>query len=194
MTRNRIGIFGGSFNPVHKGHIIIADRFIKDFDLDLLYVIPNHISPFKKELEVSGEDRAEMLKIAFEGNQKIVIGNMELKRGGTSYTCDTVADIKMLHEKSDLFLLIGDDHAESFVRWKNFRFILENATLVVAARGDKDVGDALKNIEKTVGVKAELLENQPFECSSSDFRARPDENSLPDGVYEYIKKRGLYGL
>ena len=194
MTRNKIGIFGGSFNPVHKGHIIIAERFIKAFDLDLLYVIPNYISPFKKELEVSGDDRAEMLRIAFSGNQKIVIGDMELKRGGTSYTCDTIAEIKAIHEKSDLFLLIGDDHAKSFLRWKNFQFILENATLVIATREGKDVTDGVKDIEETANVKVELLENQPFECSSTDFRTRPNADSLPDGVFEYIKKRGLYGL
>ncbi len=194
MKKNKIGIFGGSFNPVHKGHIIIAERFITDFDLDLLYVIPNHISPFKKEMEVSGEDRAEMLKIAFSGNQKIVIGNMEIKRGGTSYTCDTIADIKAIHEKSQLFLLIGDDHAKGFTKWKNCGYILENVDLVVANRQGNDVSDNLKAIEDLAQKEVLVMQNQPFECSSTEFRQQLNAQSLPEGVYEYIEKRGLYGL
>jgi nicotinic acid mononucleotide adenylyltransferase len=66
--------------------------------------------------------------------------------------------------------------------------------LVIATREGKDVTDGVKDIEETANVKVELLENQPFECSSTDFRAQPNADSLPDGVFEYIKKRGLYGL
>lgn len=194
MKKNKIGIFGGSFNPVHKGHILIAERFITDFDLDLLYVIPNHISPFKKEMEVSGEDRAEMLKIAFSGNQKIVIGNMEIKRGGTSYTCDTIADIKAIHENGELFLLIGDDHAKGFIKWKNCQYILDSVNLVVANRQGNDVSEYLKTIEDLAQKEVLVMQNQPFECSSTEFRQQLNAQSLPEGVYEYIEKRGLYGL
>ncbi|MBQ1205613.1 MAG: adenylyltransferase/cytidyltransferase family protein, partial [Clostridia bacterium] len=91
MTKNRIGIFGGTFNPVHKGHVAIAEKFITSFSLDILYIIPNRISPLKDVRAVSGEDRTEMLKIAFSGNNKVRISDIELKREGTSYTCDTVA-------------------------------------------------------------------------------------------------------
>ncbi len=194
MKKNKIGIFGGSFNPVHKGHIIIAEGFIADFDLDLLYVIPNHASPFKKEPGASGEDRAEMLRIAFSGNQKIVVGNMELKRGGISYTCDTVADIKALHENAQLLLLIGDDHVKSFTKWKNCDYILENVSLVVAHRQGNDVSASVKEIEALAQKEVFVMQNQPFECSSTEFRTELKAESLPDGVYEYIKKRGLYGL
>ncbi len=194
MTANKIGIFGGSFNPVHKGHVLIAEGFIKEFGLDLLYVIPNNISPFKNIITVSGEDRIEMLKIAFSGNNKIVIGDIELKRGGRSYTCDTIAEIKNFHKDSQLFLLIGDDLAEGFTKWKNFRFILDNARLVVAARNRKDFLSAAEKIAAEADTQVDCLNNQPFECSSSEFRENPDQSSLPQGVYEYIKKRGLYGL
>ncbi|MBE6692370.1 MAG: nicotinate (nicotinamide) nucleotide adenylyltransferase [Ruminococcaceae bacterium] len=194
MTANKIGIFGGSFNPVHKGHILVAEKFIKELGLDLLYIIPNHISPFKDLENVSGEDRIEMLKIAFSGNSKIAIGDMELKRGGRSYTCDTVEEIKKLHPHSQLFLLIGDDLAEGFTRWKNAKFILENVNLVIATRNCENLLPLAENIKGFAQTSVDFLHNEAFECSSSSFRRNPDHSSLPQGVYEYIKKRGLYGL
>jgi len=112
MTANKIGIFGGSFNPVHKGHILVAEKFIKELGLDLLYIIPNHISPFKDLENVSGEDRIEMLKIAFSGNSKIAIGDMELKRGGRSYTCDTVEEIKKLQCQMEEMYVSAEEEAE----------------------------------------------------------------------------------
>ena len=193
MTKNKIGIFGGSFNPVHKGHVLIAEEFAKDFELDLLYVIPNRISPFKTEIQVSGEDRTEMLRLAFSRNSRVIIGNMELCREGASYTCDTIAQIKAIHQYSKLYLLVGDDHVKSFNKWKNSKYILENTQLVVAARSSLDLKEDIKVIEAE-GVKVELLNNTPFECSSSTLRDNLNADYLPERVYEYIKKRGLYGL
>ena len=194
MTANKIGIFGGSFNPVHKGHVLVAEKFINEFGLDLLYVIPNNISPFKDLENVSGRDRIEMLKIAFSGNGRIAIGDMELKRGGRSYTCDTVEEIKGLHRNSQLFLLIGDDLAKGFINWKNAKFILENVNLVIASRNCENLMPLAENIRSFAHTNVDFLHNEAFECSSSEFRENPDQGNLPQGVYEYIKKRGLYGL
>lgn len=194
MTTNKVGIFGGTFNPVHKAHVAAAEAFIESFRLDLLYIIPNRIPPLKESGCVSGEDRTEMLKIAFSGNDKILISDMELKREGTSYTCDTVAELRALHPESKLFLLTGDDWADGFDRWKNYRFILENVTLVIAARSGNDIGPALDRLEALTGVRPFELKNQKIELSSTEFRANPEKHLLPNGVYEYIERRGLYGL
>lgn len=194
MTRNKLGIFGGTFNPVHKAHVAVAEEFIEKFSLDMLYVIPNRIPPLKLDESVSGEDRTEMLKIAFSGNNKIVISDIELKRRGTSYTCDTIAALKEKHPESKLYLLTGDDWIDSFHKWKDYRFILDNSTLVVATRSGEDISEPLDRLERFSGKRPMLLGNKKMELSSTEFREDPDKGLLPDGVYEYIKKRGLYGI
>ncbi len=192
MTKNKIGIFGGTFNPIHRAHVMIANEFVSKFSLDLLYVIPNSISPMKGTNGVSEKERLEMLEIAFSGNDKAKISDIELVRGGMSYTCDTVAELKSMHPDSELFLLLGDDWIDRLDRWKNYKYILDNVTLVVAYRGLKDLTDDLDRLEKVSNKRPVLLENKRLMLSSTDFREQQKAELLPDGVYEYITKRGLY--
>ncbi len=195
MTANKVGIFGGTFNPVHKAHVEIAEEFLKKFELDLLYIIPNNIPPLKQSHGVSGEDRVNMLKIAFSKQEKILVSEIELKREGMSYTCDTIDEIKTIHPQSELYFLMGDDWIDNFDRWKNYKYILDNVNLVVAYRGDRDITDAVKRLEDDSDKKRVfLLGNERILLSSSGFRENPEENDLPDGVFEYIKKRGIYSL
>ena len=191
---NRIGIFGGTFNPVHKAHVEIAKEFVKKFDLDMLYVIPNNIPPLKESHGVSGTDRLNMLNIAFSGQDKIKTSDIELKRSGTSFTCDTVAELKGIHNDAELFLLTGDDWIDGFERWKNYRFILDNVNLVIAYRGERDITASLDRLEAISGKRPFLLENERIFLSSSDFRSTGNSDMLPKEVYNYIKKRGIYGL
>ena len=194
MTANKIGIFGGTFNPVHKGHVAVAESFIENLSLDLLYVIPNNIPPMKESHGVSGEDRFNMLKIAFSGNNNVAVSDIELKREGMSYTRDTVAAIKEMHPNSELYLLTGDDWIDSFDKWKDYRYILDNAQLVVAYREHSDITKSLDRLEALSGKRPKLLENKRIELASSEFRAQPNSEALPDGVFEYIKEKGLYGI
>ncbi|MBQ4317437.1 MAG: nicotinate-nucleotide adenylyltransferase [Clostridia bacterium] len=192
MTKNKIGIFGGTFNPVHRAHVEIANEFISKFSLDLLYVIPNNIPPMKESHGVSGEERFKMLEIAFSGNDKVKISDIELTRTGMSYTCDTVAEIKKIHPESELFLLFGDDWIDRFDKWKNYQYILDNANLVVAYRGDIDIKPSIDRLQKLSDKKILLLENNKILLSSTELRNGLKKDRLPDGVYEYITKRGLY--
>ncbi len=193
MTNN-IGIFGGTFNPVHKAHISVAEEFIEKFDLDLLYIIPNNIPPMKDNISVSGNDRTEMLKLAFWGNSKIVISDIELKRQGTSYTRDTIALMKKVHPHSKLFLLTGDDWIANFHKWKDYQFIIDNADLVVATRSGEDISKDLDFLERLTGKRPKTLGNQKIESSSTEFRENLNISLLPQRVYEYIKSKGLYGI
>ena len=188
----RIGIFGGTFNPVHIAHVAVAREFLSAFSLDLLYVIPNNIPPMKESHGVSGQERLEMLEIAFSGVDRVHISDTEIRRGGMSYTRDTVLEIKTLHPDSELFLLMGDDWIDRFDKWRDYRIILDNATLVVAYRGEGDIITHLDRIEALSGHRPLLLENERIELSSSLLRADVQRDMLPDGVYEYIQKRGLY--
>ena len=185
--------FGGTFNPVHKGHVAIAEEFIEKFSLDLLYIIPNRIPPLKDFESVSGEDRTEMLKIAFSGNNKTVISDIELNREGTSYTCDTVAELKSIHPESRFFLLTGDDWIDSFDKWKNFDYLMKNVELVIAYRGEKDITASLDKLELLSDKRPKLLGNSKIKLSSTQFRTDLNPELLPEGVFEYIEKRGLYG-
>lgn len=190
----RIGIFGGTFNPIHKAHFDIAIKFIDKLSLDLLYIIPNNIPPMKQSHGVSGKERLEMLEIAFSGQDKIIVSDTEIKRGGMSYTRDTVAELKEKHKNCELFLLIGDDWIDNFDKWRDHRFILENAHLVVAYRSGRDISEAVKRLRSDSCKEIILLENELIDLSSTNLRREPKKESLPSGVYEYIQKRGLYGI
>lgn len=189
---NKVGIFGGTFNPVHKAHVAVALKFIEKIGLDLLYIIPNNIPPMKESHGVSGRDRLEMLNIAFSGYDKIKVSDIELMREGMSYTRDTVAVLKETHPQSELYLLTGDDWIEAFDKWKDYRFILDNATLVVAYREKKNITDAVNRLNSLSGKQIILLGNERTPLSSTELRESLREELLPEGVYEYIQKRGLY--
>ena len=189
----RIGIFGGTFNPIHKAHFEIALAFIERLSLDLLYVIPNNIPPMKESHGVSGIERLEMLEIAFSGQDKVIVSDTEIKRGGMSYTRDTVAELKEKHNGDELFLLIGDDWIDRFDKWKDHKFILDNAHLVIAYRNEKDISESVKRLRNASEKEIYLLENKRIERSSTNLRTAPKKDLLPDGVFDYIQKRGLYG-
>jgi nicotinate-nucleotide adenylyltransferase len=115
----RIGIFGGSFNPVHLGHVNIARSAIRDLSLDRLYVMPAAVSPFKQGVRESAFDRMMLVRAAFNGMEKVTVDGRELARGGVSYAIDTVRELKGEHPGSELFFIIGEDSVEGLPRWKD---------------------------------------------------------------------------
>lgn len=114
----RIGLYGGSFNPVHLGHIGIAKRAIADLALDKLIVIPASVSPFKTEQPMPW-DRVELVKAAFRDLEKTVVDLREIERGGTSYAIDTVRQIAAENPGAELYFVIGEDSVEGLPRWKD---------------------------------------------------------------------------
>ena len=114
----RIGLYGGSFNPVHLGHIGIAKRAIADLALDKLIVIPANVSPFKTE-QLMPWDRVELVKAAFRDLEKTVVDLREIERGGTSYAIDTVRQIAAENPGAELYFVIGEDSVEGLPRWKD---------------------------------------------------------------------------
>ena len=114
----RIGLYGGSFNPVHLGHIGIAKRAIADLALDKLIVIPANVSPFKTEQPMPW-DRVELVKAAFRDLEKTVVDLREIERGGTSYAIDTVRQIAAENPGAELYFVIGEDSVEGLPRWKD---------------------------------------------------------------------------
>lgn len=131
----KIGIFGGSFNPIHLGHVRVAENAIKELELDKLLVIPAAVSPFKTESKAAEfYDRLEMAKAIFASLEKAEVDDRELKRGGVSYTIDTVKEIAVENPGAELYLIVGEDSVEGLPRWKNYEELMTLVKLNVHPR------------------------------------------------------------
>ena len=189
----RIGLYGGSFNPVHLGHIGIAKRAIADLGLDKLIVIPANVSPFKIEQPMPWE-RVELVKAAFRDMEKTVVDLREVERGGVSYAIDTVRQIAAENPGAELFFVIGEDSVEGLPRWKDIDELKklctfksyprtsESSTAIRKLFEDNKV--VLNSDEKTVKVVREglirkggycpcrLPKNPEFFCPCDEFKGQ----------------------
>lgn len=195
----RIGIFGGSFDPPHIGHISAARQAVEALQLDKLLLMPAHAAPHKSGSFADASCRAQMLRIAAAELPAVEISDLELQRQGVSYTVDTVEAVGQLYPDAKIFLLVGSDMFRSFSGWKCPERILHKATLAVLCRGDK--GER----EKIAAQKAQLegeghtvicLENDAVQISSTQLRRLLAfgcaEEFLPAGVGDYIRQNRLY--
>ena len=197
----RIGIFGGTFNPVHIGHIQAAKQALTALHLDRVLLIPDHIAPHK-ELPTGSptpQQRLDMLRIAVQDCPGLEISDIELRREGVSYTYLTIQELKRLYPHDQLVLLMGTDMFTSFDSWRNPEEILKNASLGVFCRGDKKEKQAIaaqKERMEAMGAKVELAHNDVIAISSTQMRRllafRCAGSFLPEGVLEYIREYRLY--
>ena len=190
----RICLFGGTFDPPHIGHLLIAQTVCEADDFDKILFIPANKPPHKK-VNTSLEDRLAMLNIAVEGNPNFEISDVEIRRGGISYTIDTVKMVKeeIDRENDEIFYLIGSDSLMDFRNWKDPRGILDECKVVVAIRP----GFRPSDIPAWILHRIQFANIPRFEISSTNIRHRWVENktirymvTLP--VWEYINKHNLY--
>lgn len=188
----KIGIFGGTFNPVHIGHLSVAAEIKQDFLLDKIIFIPTYIPPHKSvQFNVKPEDRLKMLKLSIKNNPYFELSNREIARKGTSYTIDTLKELKSIYPDSLFYLILGDELAKEFDTWKDYQEILRLAKLIIINRTDAPIKiKELKNYKK---YSPQVL----VSISSSLIRQRISENKdfrylVPAEVYKYIIKNGLY--
>ena len=194
----RIGIYGGAFNPVHKGHIKLAEEVKTKAHLDKIIIMPSGVSPHKSSGELlDSEHRSEMCRLAFEG-EDYIISDLEIKREGKSYTVDTVAELKKLYPDDELYLIMGSDMLLSFHRWYRYEDILSAVTICATTRQGDISLDELKTYSREVLKKDTLIiDFEPFECSSTKVReallsADDATSMLSEKVHGYIKEKGLY--
>jgi len=197
----RIGIFGGTFNPVHIGHIQAAKQALTALHLDRVLLIPDHIAPHK-ELPTGSptpQQRLDMLRIAVQDCPGLEISDIELRREGVSYTYLTIQELKRMYPHDQLVLLMGTDMFTSFDSWRNPKEILKNASLGVFCRGDKKEKQAIaaqKERMEAMGAQVELAHNDVIAISSTQMRRllafRCAGSFLPEGVLEYIREYRLY--
>lgn len=198
----RIGFFGGTFNPVHTGHLIIAQEFINSMKLEQCVFIPAYISPFKvgrKEEQVDISHRLNMLKLAIEDNPLFSIEEYELQKQDISYTFETVKYLRNKYSNDKLFYLIGFDQAENFTKWREYNYICEELTICIANRDNYDYSATkeIKNKLSRVNQSITWLKTSLIEISSSEIRSLVKSGidiryKVPDKVLEYIKVYNLY--
>ena len=197
----KIGIYGGTFNPIHTGHIHAAKQAIKTLNLDKLLMIPDRIAPHKvlPEGSATPQQRLDMLRLAVAGEEKIEVSDWELRQEGTSYTYLTVEALREQYPDAQLYLLMGTDMFLSFHTWRNPERITAQATLAVMYRGDKGEAEqiaARKAEMEAEGVRVALVQNDAIHISSTQLRRliafQCAGEFLPKGVAEYIQANGLY--
>ena len=196
----RIGIYGGAFNPPHLGHVRAAQYAVQALKLDKLLLIPSGTSPHKPLPPGSPAAQQRLEMVGLWAGEKMQICDLEIARGGTSYTYETVQQLKTQYPQDELILCMGTDMFLSFHSWKEPQLILQNVSLAVFYRGDKgEIADiAAKKAEyEAAGHKIYLVENPVLEISSTQLRrmlvfgcAAP---FLHKDVLEFIENNGLYG-
>ncbi|NQZ66420.1 MAG: nicotinate-nucleotide adenylyltransferase [Mycoplasmatales bacterium] len=182
----KIGIYGGSFNPIHKGHTKIAKIIIDEFNLDKLFFVPAFKSPFKTKIKYApAKDRVNMINLVKPDKSEVSL--FEINRKGVSYTIDTVKYFKNKFPDDELFLIIGSDNLYKLNKWKEIDTISQLSKIIVYQREGKF---SRENIKK---YNCNLLKKELIDFASSNFRKGILSNS-DDVVIEYISSRYLYAL
>lgn len=187
----RIGIFGGTFDPPHLGHLVVAADAHAVLALDRLLLIPAAVPPHKRTgARAPGAFRAEMLRAAVRNDPRFVVDDLELHRGGTSYTVDTVRHLAERFAEAELFLLIGADNLRDFPTWRDPDDILRLAELVVLNRSGEEGGEVSDPVHLRIPVTR-------VDISSTEIRRRCAAGEsiryfVPDAVCSIVEREGLY--
>lgn len=199
----RLGIFGGSFDPIHLGHLILAQTCLEHAALDQVLFIPNSRSPLKPDGAVATDrQRTEMVDLAIGGNEAFLRDDLEIKRGGDSYTIETLTAIGEQQPDAELFLMIGADSLESLDRWKSPELILAIATPLVFARPGSGPPN-FANIERFVDdQKMEAMQQMAITSRQIDISSTAIRTSVatglsvryltPRSVEKYIETQKIY--
>lgn len=199
----RMGIVGGSFNPVHIAHLIIADRFIEQMQLDSCMFIPAHQAPFKRAPGVHDAaplQRLAMVELAIAQHRLFAASDVEIRRGGISYMIDTITQIRAEFAADELFLLIGSDQSIEFVRWRQWEEILRLAQLCIVRRPFLLTPEMEARTSETLTIdgRPPIWVGAPLlEISSTEIRQRVAAGKTINyltvkAVRDYISEQGLY--
>ncbi|MEX0720816.1 MAG: nicotinate (nicotinamide) nucleotide adenylyltransferase [Balneolaceae bacterium] len=190
----RIGLFGGTFDPVHKGHQSIAEAFLNSGFIDELWVLLTPYPPHKQTgNKASYEVRLEMLKAAFVGFKNLHIKTIENSLSKPSYSFFTIRYLKSQNPEYTFYFCMGEDSLAQFHQWKFYEEILNECALLVAERPGADH----KDVEQKITEKTYFVEHTPLEVSSSHIKqkiksGKPIDNDVPDSVSDIIEKEQLY--
>ncbi len=194
----RIGLFGGAFDPPHLAHQALAQAFIEQNKLSLLYVVPTGHAWHKVRSLSDVRHRIAMARLAFQGIPGVLVDDMEIRREGPSYTVETLEALHQSHPQADLFLLVGADQASSFTQWHQWERVLALATLVVVPRAvfnpiqaDSDEWHNLPK-ERVIHISMPLMPISSSAVRDSYALGQPESEWLNPLVADYVQQNQLY--
>jgi len=200
--KGKTGIFGGTFNPIHNGHLIIAESVREQFGLDRILFMPSGQPPHKRDSEViDPERRFEMVKLAVQSNPDFEASRMEIDRAGFTYTVNTLQKLRAEYgSETGLYFIIGADVVPELITWKDFRQVFELCEFIAVLRPgfDKEAfSREIGRISGDFGAVIHTVDARLIDISSTDIRERCSRGEsirylVPDAVREYINKEGLY--
>lgn len=197
----KVGIMGGTFNPIHFGHLILAETAYEEIGLDRILFIPSKNPPHKDSTEViSEEHRLKMVELAVQGNPHFQLSTIELDREGTTYTVDTLAQLTKENPNTDYYFILGADSLIKLETWKNCQGVLDLCTVVVAGRDDlktEDIQLKIQYYKDKYGARIITLNMPSYELSSGFLRDRISKGKsiqyyVPEKVKDYILSNFLY--
>ncbi len=195
----KIGLYGGAFNPVHNGHLALAEHFKNALELERLIFIPTHVPPHKSgDGLVSGEHRINMLSLALSGLDYCSVSDIEFRREGKSYTYDTVCELKKIYPDDEFFLIVGADQYFDFQKWYRADDLLGQVTVCSAARENNQYRQMLEykskhdNMQNTVVCNFDVTEISSSKIRNMISTGQSVTEFVPDSVLRYIKENNLY--
>ena len=197
----KLGILGGTFNPIHRSHLYLAQQYEQRLGLDEILFVPTFIPPHNRIDELAdAEQRLEMCRLAIQGHPGFSVCDFEVRQARVSYTLDTLEYLRGLYPQAELCLLMGADMFLTIQDWHEPQQIFRLATLCACAReeGEYEQMAAHRPLLEAMGARCEILRTPPMPMSSTEIRRKIKEEAdmsayLPDAVWEYIRAHGLYG-
>jgi len=188
-----IGVFGGVFNPIHIGHLILAQSALEEFKLDKVIFVPSGNPPHKDTGIIECRHRFKMIELAISDNSKFAVSDIECKTGTTTYTYQTLQEIEKRYPSSTIHFILGSDALKEIRTWKNWEDLLLRYNFLVTERA----GSKIDSIEKDMISKARIIDMPHIDISSSQIRGFLREGKtvrylLPSETYKYMLKNRLY--
>lgn len=192
----RLGLYGGTFDPLHLGHLVLAERALESLRLDHLVLVPVGVPALKGAARASAADRLAMVTAAVGERERFEVSDLELRRGGTSYTVETLESLSA-ERSGDWWVILGADALVDFPRWREPERILELARLGVAGRPGTDWDGLLESLPERVASQIDPIEMPQLAISSTELRedraaGRSIRYLVPDQVYTYLTEHRLY--
>lgn len=195
-----IALYGGSFDPIHIGHLITATNAVENYNLDKVIFIPSHITPLKdRNLEASDVDRYEMIQRSIKNNPKFIVSDYEINNDGVSYSYNTVKYFKDTYQDEKIYFIIGTDRAKDLKKWYNIEELSKLVTFIFVARDGEKLEDIVEKDDFYKGIDYEIMISPIIEISSSLIRDRIKRNKkidymVTDECKSYIEELSLYGI